>query len=156
MSPNLQANVQETMLQLRRTFAAPRDRAFRAWTDPALLKQWWGPANCSAPLVEIDLRVGGRYRFGMQCDGGRIFYLSGVYRQIEPPEKLVFTWRWESPDMDAGETLVTVEFIERGPATEIALTHQGFPAQPITHQHHQGWTGSFDALAATIERKEAE
>lgn len=88
---------QETTLHLTRTFAAPRAAVFRAWTDPERLKQWWGPPGYATPAVELDLRVGGRYRIGMRkLPDGDVFYLSGVYQEVRPPERLVYTWRWES------------------------------------------------------------
>ena len=144
----------DTVVQLKRTFVAPREKVFQAWTDPEKLKKWWGPEHCSAPVVQIDLRVGGRYRFGMQCQEEGIFYLSGVYREIQPPEKLVFTWQWESAEMGAGETLVTVEFNARGGLTEVVLTHQGFPNREVSRQHDQGWRSTFAALARAVEGKE--
>ena len=148
--PNMTA---QTTLHLKRTFAAPREKVFRAWTDPEALKRWWGPGECSTSIAEVDLRVGGKYRLGMQCQGdGGIFFLNGVYREILPPERLVYTWRWESPDMDAGETLVTVEFHDHGQTTEIVLIHENFPRPEISEQHHQGWLGCFDSLAEMLER----
>jgi len=101
----------DTTLHLRRTFTAPREKVFRAWTDPEELKQWWGPEGCSTPIAEIDLRVGGKYRFGMKPLEGDLIFVSGTYREIRPPEKLVYTWVWEGSEMDAGETLVTVKFL---------------------------------------------
>lgn len=143
----------ETMLQINRIFNAPRDKVFRAWTEPEALKQWWGPAGISTPLVEIDLRVGGRYRFGMQFPDQPMFYVNGAYLEVQPPEKLVFTWRWEQPDMDFGESRVTVEFYQRGAATEVILTHDGFPAAEICQHHRQGWDEFMEKLVQQLERE---
>ena len=83
----------ETTLRLTRTFAAPRKKIFRAWTEPEALKKWWGPEGYATPLAEVDLRVGGRYRLGMRkLPKGDLFYLVGTYREVQPPEKLVYTW----------------------------------------------------------------
>jgi len=86
----------ETRLSLTRTFSAPREKVFRAWTDPEELKKWWGPPGYSTPTADVDLRVGGAYRFGMmELPDGEVFYLAGTYREVRPPEKLVYTWNWE-------------------------------------------------------------
>ncbi len=139
----------ETTIQVRRTFAAPREKVFRAWTEPEKLKKWWAPAGYFTPSAEIDLRVGGKYRVGMQFPGEDAFYVSGIYREVKPPEKLMFTWRWEKPEMDLGESLVTIEFHERGNITEVILTHEQLPSE--THeQYSQGWSDFFAKLAEAL------
>lgn len=83
---------QETTLQIKRTFAAPREKVFQAWTDPAALKRWFGPSDdFSTPVAEVDLRVGGRYRIHMKSPDGQPHTVHGVYREVTPPAKLVFT-----------------------------------------------------------------
>ena len=137
---------QDTTLRITRTFAPPRETVFRAWTDPEALKQWWGPPGYGTPVAEVDLRAGGRYRLGMrELPEGAIFYLSGTYREIRPPEKLVYTWRWES-DPPESQTLVTVEFQERGAATEVVVTHEMFAARDQRDKHEMGWTGCLGKL----------
>ena len=138
-----------TALTLRRTFQASRERVFRAWTSPEEMKRWKGPGDRTTPIVEVDLRVGGAYRVHMRTPDGNEARLVGVYREIDPPKKLVYTWTWEtSPEM--GETLVTVEFFERGRATEVVLKHELFPAAEARDKHEQGWCGSLDKLAAIL------
>ena len=157
----------ETTLQVRRTFAAPRERVFRAWTDAEDLKKWWGAGEqFSAPIAEVDLRVGGSYRLAMKSpDSPMAFVCTGTYRQVSPPAKLVFTWAWEAPPPDAppeaveqgkamasiGETLVTVEFHDRGSSTEVVLTHERFPDENMRDEHKQGWNGCFTQLARFLE-----
>ena len=136
----------ETTLHLRRTFHAPREKVFRAWTDPEELKKWWGPEGYATPSAEVDLRVGGKYRLGMRkLPDGEIFYLSGIYREVRPPERLVYTWRWEAQP-EHGETLVTVEFREVGDSTEVVLTHERFPTEKARDDHNRGWSGCLDRL----------
>ena len=138
-----------TALSLRRTFQASRERVFRAWTTPEEIKRWKGPGERTAPLVEVDLRVGGAYRVHMRAPDGSEARLVGVYREVDPPKKLVYTWRWEtSPEM--GETLVTVEFLERGRATEVVLTHELFPTDEVRGKHQLGWSASLDKLAEIL------
>lgn len=80
-------------LELRRTLDAPRERIFKALTDPGELAKWWGPYGFTTPEVEVDLRVGGGYRFGMQPPDGALFHLAGEYLEIEPPSRLAYTFR---------------------------------------------------------------
>jgi uncharacterized protein YndB with AHSA1/START domain len=137
-------------LNLRRIFKAPREKIFRAWTDPEELKKWWGPEGYTTPSAEVDLRVGGKYRLGMRkLPDGQIFYLSGIYREVRPPERLVYTWRWEAQP-EHGETLVTVEFRQVGDSTEVVLTHERFPTEKARDDHNRGWTGCLDRLAKVL------
>ena len=135
-------------LTITRTINAPRERVFAAWTDPEQLSQWWGVReDYTTPFTEVDLRVGGSYRFGMQDPGQEHPYVvGGTYLEITPPEKLVFTWIWERMPGDISdwvppETLVTVEFIDRHGATEIVLTHERFPDEHMRDEHDNGWAG---------------
>jgi len=138
----------DTTLRITRTFAAPRERVFQAWTDPAALKEWWAPPGYATPAAEVDLRVGGRYRIGMKEEpDGPLFYLTGVFREVRPPEKLVYTWRWEN---EQSETLVTIEFRDRGAATEVALLHEVFQTGQERDAHEKGWTGALDKLVAFL------
>ena len=138
----------ETKLVIRRTFKAPREKVFRAWTEEETIKQWWGPEGCTPSSAEIDLRVGGRYRIGScRTEAGEEIFANGEYREIQPPERLVFTWNWEPPGMEIEETLVTVEFRELGGATEIILTHERLPDEKARDLHGMGWNSALDCLA---------
>jgi len=144
------AKTAETTLRLQRTFAAFRERVFKAWTDPEELKRWWGPEGYVTPSADVQLRVGGTYRLGMRkLPDGEIFYLAGTYREVRPPERLVYTWRWEA-EPEHGETLVTVEFHDRGGSTEVVVTHELFPDQKIRDDHNRGWSGCLDRLAGIV------
>ncbi len=135
-------------LQIRRTFQAPRDRVFRAWTSAEELKRWHAPAPLTTPVVEVDLRVGGKYRIVMQAPDGSRHSAVGEYREIDPPKKLVFTWSWEGGDL--GETLVTVDFLDRGAATELILTHERFPNETERDKHQDGWNKVLDKLPLAL------
>ena len=133
-------------LHLTRTFAAPREKVFRAWTDPEALKKWFGPVGYATLIAEVDLEVGGKYRLGMRkLPDGEIFYLRGAYREVRPPEKLAYTWQWES-EPELGETLVTVEFHDIGNATEVVVTHELFPTEKARDDHDKGWNSCLDRL----------
>lgn len=135
-------------LQLRRTFQAPRERVFRAWTSPEELKRWHAPAPMTTPVAEVDLRVGGKYRIHMRAPDGAEHHAVGVYRVVDPPKKLVFTWTWEGGDM--ADTLVTVEFLDRGPATELVLTHELFPSDEARASHEHGWNAVLEKLGQML------
>ena len=136
-------------LRLRRSFPAPPERVFRAWTTPAEMKQWKAPGDMTTPVAEVDLRPGGKYRIHMRAPDGAEHHLVGVYRVVEPPSKLVYTWRWEN-EPDAPETLVTVEFLDRGNTTDLVLTHELFPTNEARSKHEVGWTGCFAKLALVV------
>jgi uncharacterized protein YndB with AHSA1/START domain len=140
----------ETVLVLTRTIAAPREKVFSAWTDPAILKQWWAAGPGFTPTVaEVDLRVGGRYRLGMRAPDAQVDYVvAGTYRVVQRPARLVYTWAWEGT---AGpETVVTVEFHDRGPQTEVVLRHEQFAGANDRDQHAAGWGGCLEGLARVL------
>ena len=143
-------------LQLKRVVAAHRRVVFRACTEPDELAQWWGPQGFTTPHIELDLRVGGRYRFAMQPPEGELFHLSGEFRAIEPPALLEYTFRWEQPDPDDRETVVNLTFQEAGGSTGIALVQSGFATEARRTLHDGGWSDSFDRLQDLLSQRRAQ
>ena len=147
-----------TTLQITRIFKASRAKVFQAWTDPKVLKQWFGPTDdFSVPVAEVDLRAGGKYRIQMNAPNGETHTVGGVYREVVPPERLVFTWAWESgggcgssEDEAPGETVVTVVFQEKGTDTEVFLTHELFPNAETRDKHNEGWSGCLNRLGKVV------
>ncbi len=138
-------------LRLSRRFKAPRAAVFRAFTDPAALAKWFGPEGMNVGNVQIDLRPGGAYSMAfIQADGGS-HGLSGVYREISPPARLVMTWVWDHGDLAGIETLVTIELAEAGAETELTLIHEKLPSLESRDLHKQGWTSSFKCLDRVVE-----
>ena len=136
-------------VQIVRMIDAPRTEVFHAWTDPEHLRRWWGPGAFTCPEAEVDLRPGGSYRLVMQATAGDPFVLGGTYREVQPPERLVYTWRWETgPAADGSESLVTVEFREQGERTELVLTHTDFPESHGPAPYQMGWDGGLDKFEA--------
>ena len=130
------------ILRLRRTFAAPRARVFAALTRPEDLRRWFGPTEgYAAPVVEVDLRPGGAYRIELRSPEGSVYRLTGTYREIRAPERLVYTWRWEG-EGDIGETLVTIDLRDAAGGTELSITQEPFPTEKSRDEHAGGWTGS--------------
>jgi uncharacterized protein YndB with AHSA1/START domain len=140
-----------TTLCLRRTFAASRDRVFAAWTTPAIAREFMGPGDVRADKIEMDVRVGGSYSITMLKPDGERLIASGIYREVRPPERIVCTWSWEEDDPAlARETLLTLEFIERGEATEVVLTHENFRDEQQRDNHREGWTPILEQLAGAL------
>ena len=138
-------------LTVKRAIRAPRQKVFDAFVKPDLLRQWMGPRGFKVTALEVDPRAGGHYRLTMQHRTGEASTVSGTYKEITPPERIVFTWKWETDPMGAlPETLVTVTFSERkgeqGVETEVALLHSGFPAPEARDAHDGGWQGCLNKL----------
>lgn len=136
-----------TTLRLRRTFQAPRERVYKAWTEPAQLERWFAPTDRHVVRVlELELRPGGRYRFEMDPRPGEVFRLSGVFEVVKPPERLVYTWRWGGWGDEEPDSRVGVEFHARGEATEVVLTHERLVGPGKVEKHTEGWSGCLDRL----------
>jgi len=131
-------------LVLKRRINAPPAKVYEAWTDPAKIARWFGPAQVEILRAEADARVGGRYRFVARSPDGNEHDVSGVYREVTPNQKLVFTWAWRStPER---ESLVTVLLKPDGDGTLLTLTHEQFFDEPARDRHQSGWTGALDKL----------
>jgi uncharacterized protein YndB with AHSA1/START domain len=140
----------ERSLVIKRTFDAPRELVWKAWTDVKHAKQWWGSKGFTAPLVELDNREGGLWRARMRSPDGKDYWQHGVTREIVPPERLSFTFIWdEHPDQ---EMLVTVTLVERGGKTEMTLRQEGFKSVEERDGHAGGWNESFDRLGAYLKK----
>ncbi|HEY9014014.1 MAG TPA: SRPBCC domain-containing protein [Gemmatimonadales bacterium] len=123
-------------LVVRRVIPVPRERVFQAWLDPASLAKWMRPSPMTDATADVDARVGGKFRIVM-LEGPKRYEHTGEYRVIKPPERLEFTWI--SDATDHRPTVVTIEFLEREPGTEVVLTHRRLPATQV-ESHRRGWT----------------
>lgn len=139
-----------TTLVIKRTFNAPRERVFRAWTSAPELASWFAPSDDFMIAADTDIQVGGTYRIEMRHVSGAIHTVVGTYRDIDAPSKLVYTWRWDGAP-DRVDTLVTVEFRSKGDATEITLTHEMLPSDEERTKHEHGWNGCLDRLTRFID-----
>jgi len=131
-------------LTLKRRFNATPTQVFSAWTDPEKLVRWIGPENVEATHTEADLRVGGKFRFVMLANDGEEHDVTGIYREIVPNKKLVFSWAWRStPER---ESLVTVTIEPDGDGALLTLRHEKFFDETAARNHEHGWTGSLNKL----------
>ena len=140
------------VLELTCVLDAPRERVFRALTEPAELATWWGPHGFTTPEIDLDLRVGSSYRFTMKPPDGDLFHLSGEFLKIDPPSRLAYTFRWEEPDPDDRTTVVTLSLDAAGDATEVSLTQGEFATEARLALHRSGWTDGLEKLRELIER----
>jgi uncharacterized protein YndB with AHSA1/START domain len=140
-------------LVIVRTFAAPRELVFAAWTEPRHLAHWSGPQGFTSSQDFMDLRPGGRYRACLHAPDGTEHWVQGVYREIEPPSRLVMTHAWEDEKGRPGpETVVSVSLEDDGPGrTRMLFRQAGFTSSASRDGHQDGWGSSFDRLAAHVE-----
>jgi uncharacterized protein YndB with AHSA1/START domain len=151
----------DATLILRRMLNAPPERAFQAWTTPEHVRQWMCPEpGMSVPLATMDLRVGGKYRIQMKTPDGEFFTAVGVFQEVKPPERLVYTWDYEKDgsgpefgEVEGKVSLITVEFLKRGKGTEFVLTHSRFATVQSRDNHAQGWGKIVEGLAKFVEKK---
>jgi len=145
----------EREITITRIFDAPRTTVFKAWTDPKILAQWWGPKGFTNPRCEIDVRVGGAIRIDMRAPDGAVYPMGGEFREIVAPERLVFS----NNALDAAgnpiiEGLTTVTFAEESGKTKLTLHTRGAAVAEIAVKYLQGmefgWTMSIDKLEALL------
>ena len=140
----------ELTLEAKRVLPAAPAVVFRAFSAPNELAKWWGPEGFTAPSLEFDPRVGDSYRIEMQPPEGDPFYLTGEFREVEPPARLAYTFVWEDPDPDDVETLVELSFRDLGESTEVVFTQGPFKTEARLALHRDGWGDSFDKLELLI------
>jgi uncharacterized protein YndB with AHSA1/START domain len=136
-------------LTLVRRLKAPPAKVYAAWTRPELLARWFGPHHTSAETVELEARVGGRFRVVLREDNGERHEVSGTYAEVEPERRLVFSWSWVSTPERVSRVTVTLRPIAEG--TEVTLVHDRFADAETATRHRRGWTESLERLAADFD-----
>jgi uncharacterized protein YndB with AHSA1/START domain len=137
-------------LVVRRRIKSTPEQLFAAWTQPELLVRWWGPEGVTCPAAEIDLRVGGSYRIANRFPDGKVVWIAGIFDTIEPPYRLVYTWRLESQKGPVER--VTVCFEAHEASTEVIVTHERIPSEAARTSHEHGWIGCLDSLVRCAEQ----
>jgi len=138
------ATKEKPSLSLTRHFPVAPEKVWLAWTDPQALKHWFGPDEGEVSLAETDVGVGGRFRVVFRTIDGEVHDVSGVYREVQPHRKLVFSWAWNStPER---ESLVTLTLRPTANGTDFHMLHEQFFDVAARDRHEFGWTGSLDKL----------
>jgi len=133
-------------LVLTRLIKVPRARIFAAWTSPEIA-QWICTGERQVIKAKVDPRVGGEYDIQIKTENGEHKF-SGVYREVTPPSRVVFTWNLGDcmPEFKGVPTQVTVDLEEQKGGTLVTLTHEGLPTAEVRDKHSGGWNLSFDNL----------
>jgi uncharacterized protein YndB with AHSA1/START domain len=138
---------EKTSLEITRFINAPRSRVYSAWTDPAQLRQWFGPEFVQTNDLVADLRVGGKFRWDLTNPEGEKMTCLGEYRELVPDRKIVFTWKWDDDEAwENHDSVVTVELSDRDGGTEVKLTHEKLPSEESRDRHNDGWNSVLDRL----------
>jgi uncharacterized protein YndB with AHSA1/START domain len=147
----------ETSAEVRRHFKAAPEKVFAAFSEARLVRQWLSPSpEITLTLLQFDFRVGGAYRFAYHLPAGESVIVGGVYRAIEPPSKIVFSWVIEPPDEHAGiESEVTVTITRDGAGAELLIRHDKLGRADAVERHAVGWHGALGQLAALPEMQGA-
>ena len=136
-----------TSIRLTRIIKASPEQVFDAWTQSDELRKWSCPEGATVEDVSTDIRVGGSYRIQMKTGEGQMHTAVGVYKEIDPPSRLVYSWNWEEvPDMP--DSLVTVTFNPIGESTEVVVQHERFVDEKTATDHEMGWASCLSRLEA--------
>jgi uncharacterized protein YndB with AHSA1/START domain len=133
-------------LTLTRRLRARPEKVYAAWTEPENLARWFGPSKVTpgTTRAELDVRVGGRYRISFNNASGDYHEVGGIYREVVPNERLVFSWAWHStPER---ESLVTISIKPDGAGTLLTFQHARFADEAARDNHQRGWIEFFDNL----------
>jgi uncharacterized protein YndB with AHSA1/START domain len=143
--------IEETKLVIKRTFDAPVEKVYQAWTDPAKMVQWMSPnVRWRSPAIDIDVKPGGRHNLTMRHSDGDEVPVTGHYVEVVPNERISLTWKW--PQAQGGDdTLLTVEFRAVPEGTELTLTHDRQSGRDAVKGTSEGWTGFMEMLETYLE-----
>ena len=141
-------------LEIKRLIKAPRDRVYAAWTDPAEMKQWFGPDKVQTRDLIADARVGGEFRWDLTNSEGEEMTMRGEYRELQPGKKIVFAWQWDDDEAWKDHTsVVTVELRDCDGGTELRLTHEQLPNKESRDGHTEGWNSALNQLEKFFSRQ---
>jgi uncharacterized protein YndB with AHSA1/START domain len=147
----------EYELSVPRTFDAPASEVFELWADRDERIQWWGPKAFTCPELESDFRVGGAWRACIVSAEYGTNWMSGVYQEIVPNERIVFSFAWEDRQDDHGiETIVTVTFTEKDGKTLQTFHQAPFVREEARDSHIGGWNQVFDKEEAYVAKDKSK
>ncbi len=141
--------VDDDTLRIQRTYQAPAEKVFDAWTSEEVIRRWWqAERNWETPEAEVDLRVGGTVHVTMRDPEKDVEHGGGgTYTEVDRPNRLAFTWLW---DGDTRRTLIEIDFEEADGATTVTFTHSGLWDEQAVRDHDYGWSNILDSLGRTV------
>jgi uncharacterized protein YndB with AHSA1/START domain len=145
-----EAAPQDRVLVISRLFDAPRALVFRVWTAPEHLARWWAPQGFQLLETRMDVRPGGDWYRRMQSPEGSVHVKRGTYREVVPPERLVFSYADEEAGVLGPNTMVTVTFADEGAGTRLVLRQQVFTTVALRDGHGFGWTSALERFAEYV------
>ncbi|MBW8846903.1 MAG: SRPBCC domain-containing protein [Burkholderiales bacterium] len=143
-----------TQVAIRRRYPVAPEKVWRAWTDPQALSHWFGSGSPGSPSsADIDLRVGGGYRVAFVSPSGQSQEVSGVYEEVQPLRRLVFTWAWKSTPERVSRVSIELHPVTdtEGTGTELSLVHDRFFDDQARANHERGWLPMFDLLGRFLQ-----
>jgi len=144
---------EKTSLEIVRFINVPANRVYDAWTDPAQLRQWFGPENVRTRNISADVRVGGKYRWDLTSPEGEEMSAFGEYKELVRGKKIVFTWQWDDDEAWENRTsIVAIELFERRGGTELGLRHEQLPSEESRDRHNEGWNSLLDRLEQFVSK----
>lgn len=140
-------------LHLTRWYSASPAAVYRVWTDPDYIRLWFKPTEqFTHDHVEMDVRVGGRYRIGFRSPEGKTDCVCGEFLEVAPPNRLVYSWVWDEPNAHAGvQSEVTVSFTPEKDGTRLELHHVKLTGEGMPDEHALGWSGAIDQIQAVVD-----
>jgi uncharacterized protein YndB with AHSA1/START domain len=136
-------------LRIERTYEAPAEAVFDAWTSEEVLRRWWrAERDWETPEAQVEVWVGGAIRIVMRGADGAAHGARGTYTEVDRPRRLVFTWTWDSSER---ETLIEIEFAETAGATTVTFTHSGLADEESVRSHEYGWSNILAELGRYLE-----
>lgn len=136
------------VLEIRRVFDASPEAMFDAWFTREQWQAWIGPEGCQCEVPVLEPKIGGRYSIKMNLSDGRVIPVEGVFKTVDRPHALAFTWSWA---LSKDDTLVRLSFRAVDGGTELILTHEGLPTPADREDHGKGWNSVFNKLARYLK-----
>ena len=140
----------ELTLEISRVFHAVLPAVFNAFVVADEMKKWWGPQGFTIPSLDYEPRVGASYRIEMKPPAAESVFLSGEFKVVDPPERLVYSFSWEDPDPDDVPNMVELSFLDLAGSAKVSLFHGPFKTEARRQLLHDGWTESFDKLERVL------
>ncbi|WP_457661569.1 SRPBCC family protein [Sinorhizobium medicae] len=145
---------EENALTITRVVNAPRDLVFKVWTTQEHLSRWWGPKDFTVAAMTTDFRKGGAWRCCIRAPEGQDYWAHGIYREIEQPNRIVFSFAWE--EEGAIDTLITVTFEDVSGGTALTFHQTPFTSVESRDSHAEGWSEGIDRLADYVAARKEE